>query len=290
MSEAILRLRPILYVLVIAGVVAMFIVASWISQRLFRAWEAQESRFRKRDRELSEELKLRVEELQRALTEKGILLREVQHRVKNNLQLISSLASLQSRQAETGSAAEALRAMQERIRSMSLIHEGLCFSETLAEIDFAKYVDQLGRRLVHSCATQRNAIELHIDVEAVLRLDEATPCGMIINELLSNSLKHAFADPKHGGDIWITVREQNGDVMMEVRDNGIGMPAAFSLEESDSLGLLIVTDLTAQLHGEITWINDGGAVFRVHFRRRTSGMRISDSGIAAVVQVDKESA
>jgi two-component sensor histidine kinase len=150
---------------------------------------------------------------------------------------------------------------------MSLIHEGLCFSETLAEIEFSKYAEQLGRRLIQSYAPRPDAIQLHIDANAVLRLDEATPCGLILNELLSNSLKHAFPDARQG-DIWITVRDQSGDVTMEVRDNGIGVPAGLSVENSESLGLLIVTDLTAQLHGSFSWCNDGGAVFLVRFRRR----------------------
>ena len=275
-TQAVGRLRRLLYVVVIGCVIVMFAAASWISQRLFRAWEAKETRFRERNQELSEALKQRVEELQTALSEKGILLREVQHRVKNNLQLISSLTSLQSRQVESASAVEALRTLQQRVKSMALIHEGLCFSETLAEIDFSKYADQLARSLIQSYAARPEAIRLHLDVSAVLRLDEATPCGLIINELLSNSLKYAFPDSR-GGEIRISAHEQDGEVTMEVRDNGVGMPVAFSVERTESLGLLIVTDLAAQLHGEFTWRNEGGAAFRVRFRRRADRALVSES-------------
>jgi two-component sensor histidine kinase len=158
--------------------------------------------------------------------------------------------------------------MRDRVKSMALIHENLCFSDVLTEIDFSKFVQVLAPRLIQSYARKPAAIRLHTDVEATLRLDEATPCGLILNELLSNALKHAFPDSRPG-DIWIRMRQSDDELALEVRDNGIGLPDGFSVAESGSLGLQVVTDLAEQLGGSFAAANsrEGGAIFRVLFRR-----------------------
>lgn len=217
---------------------------------------------------LNRDLDRQVKEVETVLREKSLLLKEVQHRVKNNLQVISSLASLQAAHAgNSGSTRQALLTMQNRVKSMSLIHETLCFSDVLAEIDFAQYIESLAPRLIHSYAAAPHVIRLHTDVNATLRLDEAIPCGLILNELLSNALKYAFPDSR-GGDIWITFRQNHDEFCLEIRDNGVGLPPGFSIETSRSLGLQVVTELTSQLHGELSWTNENGASFRVYFSRR----------------------
>jgi PAS domain S-box-containing protein len=219
--------------------------------------------------ELNRDLDRHVKELKQLLQEKSVLLREVQHRVKNNLQLISSLAYMQARQAGDNGTREALLAMQGRVRSMSLVHESLCFSGVLAEIDFSKYVQGLAQRLVQSYAAHPAAIRLHVDVDVTLRLDEATPCGLIVNELLSNALKHAFPHSANG-DIWITFHQDKSEFVLEVRDNGVGMPPGYSPEASNSLGLQVVADLAEQVNGTFSWANGGGSAFQVKFRRRSA--------------------
>jgi two-component sensor histidine kinase len=235
-------------------------------------WDRQRDLNRTREsevriRELNRNLEGNVEQLESLVRDKSLLLREVQHRVKNNLQLISSMASLQARQVGNETAKQAMLTMRERVKSMALIHEGLCFSDALAEIDFGKYVNKLAARLIHSCLPADHTIQLHVDVNVILRLDEATPCGLIVNELLTNALKYAFPDSL-SGNIWLTFLENGDEVFLEVRDDGIGLPAGFTVETSRSLGLQVVTDLTAQLHGAFSSSTDGGAIFRVRFRRR----------------------
>jgi PAS domain S-box-containing protein len=237
--------------------------------------------------QLNRDLDRHVKELESVLREKSLLLKEVQHRVKNNLQVISSLASLQAEHAgSNGPARHAMLTMRDRVKSMSLIHESLCFSGVLAEIDFSKYIESLAPRLVYSYAAAPNEIRLHTDVNATLRLDEATPCGLIVNELLSNALKYAFPDSR-GGDIWITFRQAHDEFCLEIRDNGVGLPPGFSVETSDSLGLQVVTELTAQLHGKLSWANENGAVFRVQFCRRPE-QAASGSAQANVASPPKE--
>ncbi len=260
------------------GALGGLLIATDISER-----KATEERVLQLNRDLDRH----VEELKRVLREKSLLLKEVQHRVKNNLQVISSLASLQAAHAGAdGPAKQAMLTMRDRVKSMSLIHESLCFSDTLAEIDFAKYVARLAPRLIHSYAASPHTIRLHTDVNATLRLDEATPCGLIVNELLSNALKHAF--PESRGDIWIALRQNQDEFSLEIRDNGVGLPPGFTVETSNSLGLQVVSELTGQLHGTLSWANEGGAVFRLQFRRRPEHA-VSGSAQATIASSPKES-
>jgi len=161
-----------------------------------------------------------------------------------------------------------------------LIHEALCFSNALAEIDFGKYVDKLAARLIESHSASPDAIRLHVNVNAILRLDEATPCALIVNELLTNALKYAFPDSR-SGEVWLTFLESNDEMLMEVRDNGIGLPPGFSVETGRPLGLQVVTDLSAQLHGTFSWANDG-AVFSVRFRRSGAEQSMNEASRATL--------
>lgn len=264
------RLRQVLYLIVVSCVLGMFGIATWVSQRILQRWEVKEQGFRARDRELSRALQLRVEELQKAVSEKGVLLRELQHRVKNNLQVISSLSSLQARQVDHGAARQALITIQDRVKSLAIVHDSLCFPNSLAEVDFARYIHGLAPPLIASYSPGSDAIRLQIEVNAIVGLDDATPCALILNELLSNALKYAFAGRTHG-TVWIRFVEEDQEFLLEVRDDGVGMAPDYSIERANALGLQLVTELAAQLHGMFTWVNDGGAVFRVQFSRRRAG-------------------
>jgi two-component sensor histidine kinase/DNA-binding response OmpR family regulator len=226
---------------------------------LKRAHSALERSNRSLDRKL--------EEIQSALAEKEVLFKEVQHRVKNNLQVISSLLSLQAVQAGSEQARAVLAESRDRVRSLALMHEQLCFSGHMAEIEFSQYIDRLARYLVDGYVANSDRIQVHTDVDVVLSLDQAMPCGLIVQELLSNSLKHAF--PKEAqGEIRIEFHQVGRENQLLYGDNGIGLPPEFDLNRSQSLGMQLISDLTAQLHGQLSCFNARGAQFRLSFPSR----------------------
>lgn len=185
------------------------------------------------------------------LNEKEVLLKEVHHRVKNNLQIISSILNLQGGYVdEDPKMLELLRDSQDRIRSMSFIHESLYQTKNFSKVDLANYIDGLSRNLMMSYSLT-GKVELEKDLERVdLGLDQAIPCGLILNELISNALKHAF--PGGGkGRIDIRLREANDKVEIRLSDNGAGLPADFNEEHSTGLGLQLVHMLIGQLDGHI---------------------------------------
>ncbi len=207
------------------------------------------------------------EKIKQSLKEKEVLLREIHHRVKNNIQIISSLLSLQSKNIKDNKYAEMLRDSQDRIRSMALIHEKLYQSENLADINFNEYIKLLVQSLFRSYGIRR--IKLKMEVEDVsLDIDIAIPCGLIINELVSNSLKHAFPHGKEG-KITVALRSQDGGIELVVSDNGIGIPDTVDFRTTTSLGLRLVTILAEdQLYGEITLDRSKGTTFQVKFREK----------------------
>jgi two-component sensor histidine kinase len=178
--------------------------------------------------ELNRDLDRHVVQLQVLLREKTLLLQEVQHRVKNNLQVVSSLAYLQAGKVASSEAKSALMSMRDRAKSMALIHEHLCFSNVLTEIDFGRFVEHLAPPLIQAYASLPDSIRLHIDADVKLRLDEAIPCGLILNELLSNALKHAFRDVSEG-NLWVAMRQEmmysHWKCAMTVQDCRPGFPA-----------------------------------------------------------------
>ncbi len=199
-----------------------------------------------------------LEETQRRLGEKEVLLKEVHHRVKNNLQVISSLLSLQSARISDAGVKDALRESQNRVRSMALIHEKLYQSSDLAQVDFAGYLRSLVNFLAQSYRQQADHVALDVQATSVrLDLETAIPCGLIVNELVSNSLKHAFPDGRSGS---ITVSLQPDEVgrwCLRVSDDGVGYVSAPNTSRS-SLGLSLVETLTAQLGGTITVSTEHG--------------------------------
>ncbi|MGC1245207.1 MAG: histidine kinase dimerization/phosphoacceptor domain -containing protein [Spirulinaceae cyanobacterium] len=186
-----------------------------------------------------------------SLQEKEVLLKEIHHRVKNNLQVISSLFSLQSYYLEDSKALRVLEDSQSRVKAMALIHEKIYNSQDLSKVNFAKYIQDLANYLFHAYEPNPQ-VELEIDVEPVsLNLDTATPCGLLINEVISNALKYAFPNKKKGR-IWIKLYYLNQEKMvLEIGDNGVGFPPNLDLEETESLGLQLVKDLAQQLKGKL---------------------------------------
>jgi two-component sensor histidine kinase/DNA-binding response OmpR family regulator len=213
-------------------------------------------------------LDLRLEELQKALNEKDVLFKEVQHRVKNNLAVISSLLSLQAGQAGSESAREALAESRDRIRSMALIHEQLCWSGHMAEIEFGQYVERLSQGLLGGYVAGRERIRVTTGIEATLPLDQAVPCGLILQELISNSLKHAFGG-RAEGEIHIELRRNGAEYRLDYSDNGAGFSLDFDASRTHTLGMQLVSDLSAQLRGTMKCFNDGGARLQLTFPAAT---------------------
>jgi len=200
-----------------------------------------------------------------SLREKEALLKEIHHRVKNNLQIISSLLNLQSKYVQNEDALVALRDSQRRIKSMALVHEKLYQSEDLARIDFKEYISSLVSHLLRFYQVTEEKVKLNMDVEDVfLNIETAIPCSLIINELVSNSLKHAFPGDR-GGELIIRLSKDNGYYSLELSDNGIGFPRDIDFRKTDSLGLQLVINLVEQLDGEIEMVSEKGVTFNITF-------------------------
>ncbi len=209
------------------------------------------------------------EELRTSLREKEVLLKEIHHRVKNNLQVISSLLSLQSEYLKDEAMIKIFKESQNRVKSMALIHEKLYQSANLAEIDFSDYLRELTTQLFRSYGIGAHGVSLNVHASQVLlAVDRAIPCGIIVNELVTNALKYAFPDGM-GGRIDIDLHPVSDDrVRMAVRDNGVGFPADVDFETSDSLGLTLVRMLADQVQGEVAMQEaERGAEFIMTFRK-----------------------
>ncbi|MEH2435390.1 MAG: PAS domain S-box protein [Nostoc sp.] len=208
--------------------------------------------------------------LKNALAEKEVLLKEVHHRVKNNLQIVSSLLQLQSQTLKDPEAIKALRESQNRIESISLIHKNLYTSANIGQIDVGEYIENLAASLLISYQIWPGKIGLETDIDSVsLNVDQAIACGLVINELISNALKHAFPN-QQAGTISIALRNVGNSIEMTIRDNGIGLPDNLDWTTTDSLGLSLVYDLvTEQLEGDITIERNHGTVFKIQFTQLT---------------------
>ncbi|MDO8725145.1 MAG: histidine kinase dimerization/phosphoacceptor domain -containing protein [Candidatus Methanoperedens sp.] len=208
------------------------------------------------------------EQTRASLREKEILLQEIHHRVKNNMQIISSLLRLQSKYIKEKKYHVLFEESQNMIRSMSLIHEKLYNSRDLSRIDFKDYIKDLVTNLFRSYDVNGSAIRSRIDIEDISPgMDLAIPCGLIINELVTNSLKYAFPDGRKG-EINIAFRQNNSNIYeLLVGDNGVGISNNLDINNTDSLGLRLVTMLVNdQLEGEIDLKRDNGTNFSIKFK------------------------
>jgi two-component sensor histidine kinase/HAMP domain-containing protein len=210
-------------------------------------------------------------QIQKSLSEKEVLLREVHHRVKNNMQVISSLLNFQTRHITDQHFIGMLNESQNRIKSMALIHEKLYRSSDLSKIDFKDYINSLAADLFKFYAVDADRITLKLHVDKIaFEIDTAIPCGLLINELLTNALKHAFPE-KRRGEINISLREKEiaGGIAydMIVSDNGVGIPEDFDITKTKSLGLqLIKTLVEHQLQGKLDLHRNNGTRFHISFR------------------------
>ncbi|MFQ5616737.1 MAG: histidine kinase dimerization/phosphoacceptor domain -containing protein, partial [Anaerolineales bacterium] len=235
------------------------------------------------------ERKQAEEQIRASLKEKEVLLQEIHHRVKNNLQVISSLLNLQSSYVEDPYTLEIFQESQHRIRSMALIHEKLYQAPDLARVDLGEYIQSLAAYLFRSYRAAAGGVSLKIQTDDVsLGIDAAVPCGLILNELVSNSLKYAFpasppsvpptgrsgppsappsgGEQKGGSEICIELRANgDGQVTLRVSDNGVGFPAETDFQNTTSLGLQLVNTLVNQLNGAVELDGSAGTEFKIMF-------------------------
>ena len=199
-----------------------------------------------------------------ALSEKDILLREIHHRVKNNLQLVSSLLTLQSRHVDDPKALEALNSGKSRVKSMALIHQNLYSKENLTGINVKTYLEKLCLELVSTYKIDESKISLVTEIEDIdLDIDTIVPLGLIINELITNALKYAFPNDKMG-EIKITLREVGKELQLIITDDGIGLPADF--QQKNSFGYKLITTLNEQMDGRMEQHGENGTSVTMHFK------------------------
>ncbi len=201
-------------------------------------------------------------QIKTSLEEKEVLLKEIHHRVKNNMQIISSLLSLQSRYIKDENHLAIFKESQNRVRSMAMIHEGLYRTQNLARINFEKYIENLMSALFSSYGIDQKVIKQKMDLnEVLLDIDTAIPCGLILNELVTNSLKHAFPNGKKGEIAVLLSQKDENKLKMIVEDNGKGFPENIDFKNTESLGLQLVNTLVDQLKGEIELERNNGTRF-----------------------------
>jgi len=207
-------------------------------------------------------------QIKASLKEKEVLLKEIHHRVKNNLQIISSLLKLQSRHSNNSQTLEMFKESQSRIQTMALIHEKLYQSNDLSKVNFAEYIKNLVANLFRSYELNLSQIKSVINVEDIfLEIDVAVPCGLMLNELISNSLKYAFPDGR-AGEIKIQLYADNAqNLALIVSDNGVGFPKDLDWQNLTSLGLQLVNSLVEQLGGTVRLERNSGTEFRITFPR-----------------------
>ncbi len=200
-----------------------------------------------------------------SLKEKEILLKEIHHRVKNNMQVISSLLSLQVKQMKDVTSREALRESQNRVMSIALVHEKLYQSKSFAEIDYYDYLTKIAENLLQSYGIPKGKIHIEIHAEKiVLPISKAIPVSLIINELISNSIKYAFPNDRRG-TVLVELRKAGDRYTLVVRDDGIGIPEGIDLDHLETLGLQLVDSLVGQILGTIILNRTKGTEFKIDF-------------------------
>lgn len=226
---------------------------------------------------LNQELRTYAEErdrvndyIRKSLKEKELLLKEIHHRVKNNMQVISSLLKLQSRFINDEQARDLCMQSEQRVRSMALIHERLYRCEGLAEIELGKYITELSESLYRSYAIDPERINLSTDLAPMtLGIDQAIPCGLLLNEFISNSLKHAFSN-EETGELSISLSIDGDLITLVFSDNGCGLPSSFQLVDQKSLGFEIIRTLSSQLNAELSVTTSSPTKFTLKFLRSAS--------------------
>jgi len=203
--------------------------------------------------------------IKKSLEEKKVLIKEIHHRVKNNLMVISGLLNLQSQYIHDQNDLEFFKESQARAKSMALIHEHLYQSDNVMSIDFGEYIVKLSNDLFHTYNCDASHVKFDINVENIMvDVDTAIPLGLIVNELISNSLKQGFPDGR-SGEIKIKFHHYHDKLQLIVKDNGIGLSGKLDYKNTDSLGLQLVNLLTGQIDGELEVNMNGGTEFIISF-------------------------
>jgi PAS domain S-box-containing protein len=203
--------------------------------------------------------------LKKSLKEKDVLLREIHHRVKNNMQIMSSLLRLQAAGTKDKMAKKILQESRGRIYTMALVHEKLYQSKDLSNIDMGRYIQVFVPHLFHTFDASARKISLHMQCESVeLDITRAIPCGLIINELVSNAIKHAFPGDRKG-KMCIDLRREKGKIIFGVKDNGVGLSEHVDVRQSETMGFQIVNDLVKQLRADMKIISENGIKFEIVF-------------------------
>jgi two-component sensor histidine kinase len=228
-----------------------------------------EARVKKRTKDLfvvNGELMQTNLNLEEFLQEKEVLLKEIHHRVKNNLQVIVSLLKMQARGLTDPETINALDNSKTRVQAMALIHEKLYQSKSLAKIDFGDYIKNLTTDLFRVYQRKLGAIQLDFQLDNIaLGLDQAVPCGLILNELVTNAMKYAFPNGQKG-TIWIELRDKPGQMLsLQVADDGVGIPTDFDIDKTKTLGLQLVNSLVSQLDGKLEVERSERTLFRISF-------------------------
>ena len=209
--------------------------------------------------------KIAENEIKSSLVEKNILLQEIHHRVKNNMQIISSLLNLQIKYVDDGKAVDVLKESQNRVKSMAMIHDKLYMSEDLTKINFVEYIKSLVTNLFYSYNIDE-IIKPKLEIDMIsLNMETAVPCGLIISELVSNCLKYAFPDGMIG-EIYVSLRSVKDNYELIISDDGVGLPEEFDINNTKTLGLMLVNSLTEQIDGKISINRDNGTRYRIIFK------------------------
>jgi len=248
---------------------AMLLVIAGVAYNGYRNKKRSNFKLTKQQSEINDQnhkLQTLVEDKDKLLTEKDWLLKEVHHRVKNNLQIVMSLLSTQSAYLEGTAALEAIHDSQHRVQAISLIHQKLYSGSNVATISMPAYVSDLVGYLSDCFDTRHRRIRFEQIIEPVnLDLSQTLPLGLILNEAITNAIKYAFGD--EGGEIIVAIQLIGGDgLMLNISDNGRGLPADFNLKEANSLGMEMMKALSKQLGGELKLRNDAGLHISVEFR------------------------
>jgi two-component sensor histidine kinase/PAS domain-containing protein len=206
------------------------------------------------------------EKISQSLKEKEILLKEVHHRVKNNMQVISSILNLQSSYVTDDYALSLLKECQNRIKSMAYIHESLYQTKNFESVNFTEYLSTLSKNLIHTYSVNSKKVKLVLNLsDLFLNLDLSIPCGLIINEIISNSLKYAFTN-RMDGIIFVNLGIEKGKVRIEVGDNGVGIPHDVDLKQTQTLGMQLVYTLIEQIDGTLELDRINGTKFIIKFK------------------------
>ena len=241
------------------------------------ALQSAHDELKKRAKQLQKELTIRKraeKQIKHTLNEKEILLKEIHHRVKNNLQVISSLLYFQSKKSNDDRTLEMFNESRNRVRSMALLHEKLYQAEDIGNIDFSDYVRSLTRFLHETYSVEAERAQIDVDVDDIqIGIENAISCGLIINELVSNALKYAFPDEKTGRISVKLRKDVDDDIILIVKDDGVGFPDSFELGKTDTLGMQLVYNLSQRLRGTVEHKNTHGTQFTIRFKQRKAVSR-----------------